>query len=222
MKYFLDSAKIDEIRYARANWGIDGVTTNPRHILESGKPFFTVIRDLAEEFKGADFPISVEINPHIEKASAMIEEAMMISGMSSNFVVKLPCMEQGLAAAKSLNEKGVRTNVTLVFSPSQALAAARTGSEFVSPFVGWKESSGDEGNSLIRDIVAIYQNYGFGSKIIVAALRNGRQIADAAIMGAHITTAGFQVYKDSFYHPFTDYGLNRFIQAWDKTEIGAP
>lgn len=221
MKYFLDSAKIDEIRYAYANWGIDGVTTNPRHILESGKPFFTVIRELAAEFKGVDFPISVEINPHLEKASDMVSEALKIAPMSENFAIKIPCTEQGLSAAKTLNEKGVRTNVTLVFSASQALAAARTGSEFVSPFVGWKESSGEDCGQFIEDIVSIYQNYDYRSKIIVAALRNGKQIVDAAVMGAHIVTAGFQVFKDSFYHPFTDYGLNRFIQAWDKTEIGS-
>lgn len=221
MKYFLDSAKIDEIRYARVNWGIDGVTTNPRHILESGKPFFTVIREIASEFKDEDFPISVEINPHIVKADEMVREGMMIAGISKNFVIKVPCTEQGLVAAKFLNEEGARTNVTLVFSPSQALAAARTGSEFVSPFVGWKESSGDDGMILIREIIEILGNYDFRSRIIVAALRNGRQIADAAIVGAHIATAGYQVFRDSYYHPFTDYGLNRFIQAWDKTETGA-
>lgn len=221
MKYFLDSAKIDEIRYSYARWGIDGVTTNPRHILESGKPFFTVIRELAAEFKGKDFPISVEINPHLEKAEDMVAEALKIAPMSDNFVIKIPCTEQGLAAAKALTEKGVRTNVTLVFSASQALQAARIGAAYVSPFVGWKESSGEDCTQFIDDIVTMYENYGYTTQIIVAALRNGKQIVDAAVMGAHIVTCGFQVYKDSFYHPFTDYGLNRFIQAWDKTEIGS-
>ncbi|MBN1534519.1 MAG: transaldolase [Spirochaetes bacterium] len=220
MKYFLDSAKIDEIRYARTHWGIDGVTTNPRHILESGKPFNAVLRELASEFNGVVFPVSVEINPYLEGWEEMETEAMRIAPLSENFVIKLPCTEQGLIAARSLTEKGVRTNITLVFSPSQALAAARTGSEFVSPFVGWKESNGEECGRFISDVAAMYRNYGYRSQIIVAALRNGRQIVEAATAGAHVVTAGIQVYKDSYYHPFTDYGLKRFKDAWDKTERG--
>lgn len=220
MMYFLDSAKIDEIRYAYGNWGIDGVTTNPRHILASGKPFMTVIKELAAEFSGKEFPISVEIDPHLEAAADMIAEAKRIASISDNFVIKIPCTEQGLAAAKSLNESGVRTNITLVFSASQALQAGRIGSYFVSPFIGWKESSGEDCSAFIEDIVTIFQNYGFGTKIIVAAVRNGKQIVDAAATGAHIVTAGFDVFRESFYHPFTDLGITRFAEAWDKTETG--
>jgi len=218
MNYFLDSAKIDEIRYAYANWGINGVTSNPRHILASGKPFFTVIRELAEEFKGKDFPISVEINPHLEDAKSMVAEARGLAAMSQNFVIKIPCTEQGLSAAKELVETGVRTNVTLVFSASQALQAGRIGAEFVSPFIGWKESSGEEVIAFIGDIIAAFFNYGIATKIIVAAVRNGRQIVESAVAGAHIVTAGFDVFKESFYHPFTDLGLQRFRDAWDSTD----
>lgn len=218
MNYFLDSAKIDEIRYAYANWGINGVTSNPRHILASGKPFFTVIRELAEEFKGKDFPISVEINPHLEDAKSMVAEARGLAAMSQNFVIKIPCTEQGLAAAKELVEAGVRTNVTLVFSASQALQAGRIGAEFVSPFIGWKESSGEEVTAFIGDVTAAFFNYGISTKIIVAAVRNGRQIVESAVAGAHIVTAGFDVLKESFYHPFTDLGLQRFRDAWDSTD----
>lgn len=221
MKYFLDSAKIDEIRYAYKNWGIDGITTNPKHIKLSGKPFLTVIEELATEFKDVeDFPISVEINPHLEKAEDMIDQARWISKKSSNFVIKIPCTEQGLIAAKTLTEEGIRTNVTLVFSPSQALQAGRVNSYFVSPFVGWKEVSGEDCSQYIKDIVDIYNYYEIETEIIVAALRNGKQIVEAAKAGADIVTAGFDVYKSSFYHPFTDYGNGVFQKAWDETETG--
>jgi transaldolase len=218
MKYFLDSAKLDEITYAYKNWAIDGVTTNPRHILTSGKPFKTVIGALASEFKGVEFPISVEINPHLDKAEDMIAEAVKLAEISENFVIKIPCNEQGLIAAYNLVKKGIRTNVTLVFSASQALAAARIGAEFVSPFVGWKETSGEDTGDFISDIVDIYDIYEYETEIIVAALRNGRQIVDAALAGADIVTAGFDVFRDSFYHPFTDVGLKRFSDAWDQTK----
>lgn len=220
MKYFLDSAKIEEIRYAYKNWGIDGVTTNPKHVMLSGKPFLTVIKELAEEFKDIEFPISVEINPHIEKHEEMIEEAKKLSALSSNFIIKIPCTEEGLIAAKTLTEQGIRTNVTLVFSASQAIQAARINSHFVSPFVGWKENSGEDCTEYITDIVNIYKTYNYKTEIIVAALRNGKQIVEAAKAGADIVTCGFQVYKDSFYHPFTDYGLDVFTKAFDETVKG--
>jgi len=218
MQYFLDSAKLDEIVYAYKNWGIDGVTTNPKHVLLSGKPFKTVIGDLAKEFEGVEFPISIEINPHLVEAAAMVDEAKQYADIAENFVIKIPCTEQGLIAAKKLGEEGVRTNVTLVFSPSQAIQAARTGAYFVSPFVGWKESSGEDCTDFIASVVEIYETYDFDSRIIVAALRNGKQIVDAALAGADIVTAGFDVYKESFYHPFTDFGLKRFQDAWDQTK----
>lgn len=218
MKYFLDSAKIEEIRYAYANWGIDGVTTNPRHIMLSGKPFQTVIKELATEFEGIDFPISVEINPHLTQSSDMIVEGRYISSLSNNFVIKIPCTEQGLIAARTLEKEGVRTNVTLVFSPSQAIPVGKLNAKFVSPFVGWKENSGDDAFDYIEDIVRIYQNFDIKTEIIVAAVRNGYQIAKAAKIGADIVTCGFDVYKESFEHPFTTYGLGVFTKAWDETK----
>ena len=220
MKYFLDSAKIDEIRYAYKNWKIDGVTTNPKHIKLSGKPFLTVLEEMAEEFKGIDFPISVEINPHLENTQEMIEAARKVSQISKNFIIKIPCTEEGMIAAKELTKEGVRTNITLVFSPSQAIQAGRIDSHFVSPFVGWKEGSGEDCGQYIEDIVNIYRDYDFKTKIIVAALRNGKQIVDAAKAGADIVTCGFNVYRDSFYHPFTNHGLEVFRNAWDETETG--
>ena len=225
MKYFLDSAKIDEIREAYDTFGIDGITTNPNHIMNSGKPFFTVIRELAAfvEEKGlkswGKFPISVEINPHLDDADEMVAMGKKIAAISPNFVIKIPCTEAGITAARRLENEGVRTNLTLVFSASQALIAAKNHSLFVSPFIGWKENSGEDCVDYIQDIVDIYTNYGFlgETQIICAAVRNGKQFVDCAVAGADIVTAGLQVYKDSFYHPFTDYGLDKFCAAWDKT-----
>ena len=221
MKYFLDSAKIDEIKYALENWKIDGVTSNPKHIKTSGKPFFTVVKEFADGFKDIDFPISVEIDPHLEDAKNMIERATEIASLSENFVIKIPCTEQGLVATKSLIEKGVKVNVTLVFTSSQALQVGRLGAKYCSPFIGWQESAGVDCYELIGDIKTMYQNYDFETEIIVAAVRNGKQIVDAAVIGADIVTAGFDVYKDSFYHPFTDRGLKIFQDAWDDTELGS-
>lgn len=225
MKYFLDSAKIDEIKEAYNTFGIDGVTTNPNHIMNSGKPFFTVIGELAEFVKENDiegwdkFPISVEINPHLDDADEMIAMGEKIAAMCPNFCIKIPCTQAGITAARALEKKGVRTNLTLVFSASQALIAGKNNSLFVSPFIGWKENSGEDCKQYIQDIVTIYKNYGFYGKtqIICAAVRNGKQFVDCAVAGADIVTADLQVYKDSFYHPFTDYGLEKFQNAWDKT-----
>ena len=144
MKYFLDSAKLNEIDYAYKAFGIDGVTTNPRHIMASGKPFLQAITDIANWIKenhleGKDvFPVSVEINPHLEKAEDMVREGKKIAALCENFVIKIPCNVEGCKAAKMLEDEGIRTNVTLVFSTSQALQAGRIGAMFVSPFIGWK------------------------------------------------------------------------------------
>jgi transaldolase len=218
MKYFLDSGKIDEIRYAYENYKIDGVTTNPRHIKESGKPFLTVINELAEEFKGKDFPISVEINPHLTKAEEMVADAKELASIADNFVIKVPCNEQGLIAANKLEQQEVRTNVTLVFTPSQALQAGRIGAKFVSPFVGWQESAGVDCAEFMSTIMQTIENFGFKTEVITAAIRNGNQLAQYAAMGAHIATAGLSVYKESFEHPFTEKGLKIFADAWDQTE----
>lgn len=218
MKYFLDSAIIEEIRSARETFGIDGVTTNPRHIMNSGKPFNVVINDLAQEVKDSpDFPVSVEINPHINNAEEMIIAGENIARFSENFVIKIPCTYEGLIAARKLEKKGIRTNVTLVFSPSQAIIPGKINAKYVSPFVGWKENSGDDGFEYIKNIVSIYKNYNFQTEVIVAAVRNGYQIAKAAEMGADIVTCSLQVFKESFYHPFTDYGIKVFQDSWDNT-----
>lgn len=223
MKYFLDSAKLDEIKYAYENYCIDGVTTNPKHIKLSGKPFMQVVKEVAawireEGLEGIDkLSVSFEINPHLDKWQDIVEAAKEVSSYSPNYVIKIPCTEQGIIAAKKLEQMGIRTNVTLVFSPSQAIPVAKLGAKFVSPFVGWKENSGDDGFDYIADIVDIYRNYGMETEIIVAAVRNGKQIANFAAIGADIVTCGLDVYKASFEHPFTTYGIDVFRNAWDGT-----
>lgn len=223
MKFFLDSAKLDEIDLAYNTFGIDGVTTNPRHIQLSGKPFKVVLKDIAAWLKDhgldgyATFPVSVEINPHLVKAGDMIAEGRTIAALCKNFVIKLPATSEGITASRLLEKEGIRTNVTLVFSPAQALPVAKNGALFVSPFVAWKEDHGDDCTQYLSDIINIYRGYDFKTEIIVAALRNAKQIVDAARMGADIVTCGLAVYQGGFEHPYTNKGLEIFRDAWDNT-----
>lgn len=225
MKYFLDSAKLDEIKEAYNTFGIDGVTTNPRHIQASRKPFMTAITDIAnwikeEGLEGVDkFPVSVEINPHLDDADEMVKMAREVSSICENFVIKIPSTLAGVTAARRLEKEGIRTNVTLVFSPAQALLPAKNGSLFVSPFIGWKEANGEDCKQYIKDIVEIYKNYGFYGKtqIICAAIRTPKQFVDCATAGADIVTCGLDVYKESVKHAYTTQGLGVFCDAWDNT-----
>ena len=217
MKFFLDSAHVNEIEYALKMWNLDGVTTNPRHVQSSGKPFMTAVREIGSLMAGTDKTVSVEVNPHHTEYEKMVAEGEKLAAISPNFVIKLPAIEAGFKAVAVLKEKGIRTNLTLVFSASQALQAMRMGAFFVSPFIGWKEANGEETQSLIQDIVTIRDNFGFTTEIIVAAVRNGHQIVDSAVAGADIITAGLDVYKDAFDHPYTHMGLKKFADFWDKT-----
>lgn len=223
MKYFLDSAKMEEIKFAYENYCIDGVTTNPRHIMLSGKSQMAFIKDMhawleENNLIGKDvFPVSVEVNPHLATWQEIYAEGKEIAKYGENFIIKIPCIKEGLIAAKKLEQENIRTNVTLVFSPSQALAIGKLDAMFVSPFVGWKENSGENAFEYIESIVEIYKKSEFKTEIIVAALRNGHQIATAAKLGAHIVTCGIDVYEASFEHPFTDYGMNIFKNAFDNT-----
>ena len=224
MKYFLDSAKIDEIDKAYHCYGIDGVTTNPKHIMNSGKPFMTAITDIKNwieehHLQGKDkFPVSVEINPHLNTVEDMVKMAREISSLCENFVIKIPCTLEGITAAHQLELEGIRTNVTLVFSPSQAIQAGRINAMYVSPFIGWKEANGDDCHAYMETICKIYREKGYKTEIIAAAVRSGKQMAEVAEMGCDIVTAGLAVYEDSFKHPFTTYGLGVFQDAWDHTK----
>lgn len=225
MKFYLDSAKLNEIDYAYKTFGIDGVTTNPKHIMLSGKPFVTAIKDIAEWIRqngldGIDkFPVSIEVNPHLDTADAIVAEAEKYAAISQNFAIKIPATEFGIEAARKLEKKGIRTNLTLVFAPAQAIFAGKAGSLFVSPFIGWKEDNGEDCKRYIKDIVDIYKNYGWYGKtqIICAAIRSPKQIVDCAVAGADIVTAGLAVYKAAQHHAYTTQGLGTFCDAWDHT-----
>ncbi len=217
MKFFLDSAHVHEIEHALKMWNLDGVTTNPKHIQASGKLFTKVIREIAALFVGTEKTVSVEVNPHLTTHEAMVAEAEKLAALSPNFVIKLPATEAGFKSIAVLKEMGIRSNLTLIFSAAQALHAMRMGAFYVSPFIGWKEANAEETVGMIQDIVAIRDNFAFNTEVLVAAVRNGRQIVDGAIAGADIVTAGFTVYQEAFDHPYTHLGLARFQSFWDQT-----
>ena len=217
MKLFLDSAETDEISEGLAQWDIDGITTNPRHIATSGKPRLAVLQEIADLVAGTDKPVSVEVDPHLERWQEMVEAGRKLAGLSPNFVIKIGASEEGFRAVRELADEGIRTNLTLVFSVAQAWHAARCGAAFVSPFVGWKEQHGDEGLELIADVALMLATHGYPTEIITAAVRNARQIGHAAVAGAHCVTAGMAVYRDSFRNPYTDMGHEVFGRAWDAT-----
>lgn len=218
MQLFLDSAKEDEIRYALDAFDIDGITTNPRHVQVAGKPFMTVIRNIAKLVEGTEKTVSVEVNPHYVTYEDMLLEARKLAAISPNFVIKLQCIEPAFKVARTLAQENIRSNITLVFSAAQALMAMKSGAYFVSPFIGWKETNGEEVRSFIDDVVAIRDNYGFSTQIIVAAVRNGRQIVDSAVSGADIVTAGLSVFQEAFDHPYTHDGIRRFTNFWDQSQ----
>jgi transaldolase len=220
MKLFLDSAHPREIADALAKWRCDGVTTNPRHVQASGLPPPALFREIAGLVEGTQATVSVEVNPHLSRADEMVEEATEIAALSPNFVVKLPATGAGFQAIPLLGERGVRVNLTLVFSVTQALQAMRMGAFYVSPFIGWKEENAEEVRRMVREIVTIRSNYGFKTQVLVAAIRNARQIAEAAVAGADIATAGFAVLQAAFDHPYTEVGLRRFQESWDKIPTG--
>ncbi|NTU74550.1 MAG: transaldolase [Anaerolineaceae bacterium] len=217
MQFFLDSAHVKEIAYALDAFNIDGVTTNPRHVQVSGKPFMTVIREIARLVEGTTKTVSVEVNPHFMTYEEMLPEAEKLAAISPNFVIKLQCVEPSFKVIEALAKKDIRVNCTLIFSAMQALQAMRSGAYYISPFIGWKEANGEEVRNFVEDIVTIRDNYDFDSQIIVAAVRNSRQIVDSALVGADIVTAGLAVYQEGILHPYTREGIEKFTQFWDET-----
>jgi len=217
MKLFLDSAKTDEIRYALEVWDVDGVTTNPRHVRDSGKPFLRVIEEIAELFGGTTKPVSVEVNPHLTDVRQIVAEGRQLASLSPNFVVKVGASEAGFQAMRELSRDGIRINATLIFSVAQAWHAARAGAAYISPFLGWKDQFGDDSQTLLGEVRTLLDNFGYQAEIIAAAIRNSRQLSDAALAGAHCVTAGVAVYQDSFRNPYTNLGEKIFQDAWDGT-----
>lgn len=213
MKLFIDTANIDEIREV-ASWGIlDGVTTNPSLIAKEGRDFKQVIQEITQIVDG---PISAEVVSL--KAEEMVKEAEDLVKIHKNIVIKVPMTEEGLKAVKIFSEKGVKTNVTLVFSASQALMAARAGATFVSPFLGRLDDVGHRGMDLIEEIVDIFDIHGIKTEVIAASIRHNPHVIEAARAGAHIATIPYKVFKQMVKHPLTDIGIERFLSDWEKAK----
>jgi transaldolase len=211
MKFFIDTANIEEIKKA---WGlgvIDGVTTNPSLISKEGKDPVALLREICGIVNG---PVSAEAVTMT--ADEMVREGKALAKIHKNIVVKIPMIEEGLRAVKKLSGMGIKTNVTLVFSPSQALLAAKAGAAYVSPFVGRLDDISHVGMEIVSDIMEIYENFMFETEVIVASVRNPLHVVEAARMGAHIATIPYSVIIQLIKHPLTDIGIQKFLKDWEK------
>jgi len=211
MKFFIDTANIEEIKKANDLGLLDGVTTNPSLVAREGRDFKELIREICDIVDG---PVSAEVIS--TEASAMIEEAREVASLAENIVVKIPLIRDGLKAVNVLSEEGIQTNVTLCFSAIQALMAAKAGASYVSPFVGRLDDLSHVGMEVVEQIVTIYENYGYDTEIIVASVRNPLHVLDAALMGADIATIPYKVMEQLIKHPLTDIGLEKFLADWNK------
>ena len=211
MRFFLDTANVEEIGKA-VTWGIvDGVTTNPTHLADAGRPFLDVVKEICTMIDG---PISVEAVS--TESGEIVREAEELAAIHPNIVVKIPVIEEGIRAIKQLSAVGIRTNATLNFSASQALLAAKVGATYISPFVGRLDAVGHAGMELVGQIKTIYDNYGFATEIIVAAVRHPEHVLDAALLGADIATMRYDIMEALFQHPLTDTGLEMFLEDWKR------
>ena len=211
MKIFIDTADINEIREANKIGIIDGVTTNPTLIAKTGRRFEEVVQDIVKEVNG---PISVEVVSL--EAPGMIEEARRLAKIHENITIKIPMTTEGLKAVKVLSSEGIKTNVTLVFTPIQALLAAKAGATFVSPFVGRLDDINQDGFELVEQIVEIYNNYDFTTEVIAASIRNPVHVLRAALCGCHIATIPYSTIMQLAKHPLTDAGIKKFLEDWQK------
>lgn len=211
MKFFADTANIEEIKQIK-KWGLlDGVTTNPTIISRENKPFKEVVMEI---LKIVDGPVNLEVIS--TEAEGMVKEAIRLASLAPNVVIKIPMTTEGIMAVKELSARGIKTNVTLTFSPTQALIAAKAGANYVSPFIGRWDDISTEGMQVVEDILTIFNNYGYKTEVIVASVRHPIHILQAARLGAHIVTAPFKVIEQLFHHPLTDIGLKRFLEDWKK------
>ena len=213
MKFFIDTANVKEIREAASFGVVDGVTTNPSLIAKEGRDFKQVIAEICEIVDGpiSDEAVSLE-------ADKMVVEGMELAKIHKNIVVKLPMTKDGLKATKVLADQGIRVNMTLIFSASQALLAAKVGAAYVSPFVGRLDDISHYGMDLVEQVVTIFDNYGYPTEVIVASVRNPLHVVDAALVGAHIATIPFNVLDQLIRHPLTDIGIEKFLSDWKKLE----
>jgi transaldolase len=213
MKFFIDTADIDEIREAEALAILDGVTTNPSLIAKAGKPFKDTILQICDIVKG---PVSVEVTA--TDKDGMLKQGRDFATWSKYVVVKLPTTREGIKACKILSGEGIKVNMTLCFSPNQALLCAKAGATYVSPFVGRVDDISQDGMQLIRDIVLIYKNYNYSTQVLTASVRHPMHVVEAAKAGSHVATIPFKVLDMLFNHPLTDKGLAAFLKDWEKVK----
>jgi len=213
MKFFIDSANIDHIKEAASYGLLDGVTTNPSLVAKEGKNFKELLNEIV---KIVDGPISAEVVS--TEYNGIIKEADELAKIHKNIVVKVPLIKEGIKAVKTLSEKGIKTNVTLCFSASQAILAAKAGATYISPFVGRLDDISHDCMDLISQIVTIYRNYDFKIQILVASIRHPLHIVEAGLMGADVCTIPFEVIERLFKHPLTDIGLDKFLSDWKKSQ----
>ncbi|MGD0037823.1 MAG: fructose-6-phosphate aldolase [Bacteroidota bacterium] len=213
MKFFIDTANIDEIREAASMGMLDGVTTNPSLVAKEKKDFRKLLEEICSIVDG---PISAEVIPL--DYDGMMKEARELVKIHKNIVVKIPLIKDGLKAVKALSGEGIKANVTLCFSASQALLAAKAGAYFISPFIGRLDDIGQNGMDLIGQIVTIYRNYGYTTEVLVASVRHPMHVIDAAMIGADICTMPFKVLDQLIKHPLTDIGIERFLADWKKAQ----
>ena len=212
MKFFIDSANLDDLREAAAYGIIDGVTTNPSLIAKEGREHHEQIRAICDIIDG---DISAEVVS--TEADEMVREGRELAAIHPNVVVKCPLIREGIKATKILSSEGIRVNVTLCFSATQALLAAKAGAYLISPFLGRLDDLSIDGMELIREIVAIYENYGFSTQVLAASIRGPLHVKEAALAGAHVSTLPFKVLDQLFQHPLTDIGLEKFLADYRKT-----
>ncbi len=213
MKFFIDTANIEEIRQAAALGLLDGVTTNPSLVAREKRNFIDLVTEICSIVDG---PISAEVVSL--DYDGMVKEAKNLAKIHENITVKLPMTLDGLKAARHLSDDSIKTNMTLVFSPSQAILAAKAGATFVSPFIGRLDDISSSGMDLVEQIVTIYDNYGFTTEVIVASVRHPMHVVEAAIIGADVVTMPFKVIEQLVKHPLTDIGIDRFLKDWEKVK----
>ena len=213
MKYFIDTANVEEIRKVAELGIIDGVTTNPSLIAKEGRVFEEVIKEITGIIDG---PISAEVVSL--DAEGMVKEANELIKIHKNIVIKVPMTADGIKATSMLSKRGIKVNVTLIFSATQALAAAKAGAAYVSPFVGRLDDIGLEGMDLVEEIMLIFNNYGIDTEVIVASVRNRNHLTQAALAGADIATIPYKVIMDSLKHPLTDQGIEKFLKDWESSK----
>lgn len=211
MKFFIDTANLEQIKKGVDMGMVDGVTTNPSLIAKEDKPFEQILKEIVEVVDG---PISAEVVSL--EADGMVEEAKVLAAMSDNIVIKIPMIMEGIKAVKQLTALGIKTNVTLVFSAAQALLAAKAGASYVSPFVGRLDDIGTPGMELIAEIMSILRNYGFQTEVIVASVRSPQHVMESAAIGADIATIPLKVIEQLAKHPLTDIGIEQFLADWEN------